>query len=379
MLIPKRQMQEIAEEVGGTIHKNINIMDETGCIIASTDSERIGMFHMGALKLLNQQMEELIISKDEEDYEGTRSGINLPLVIEEQVIGVVGITGEVQEVRILGNLIKKMTEILILDWYKSNQKKALEDMKRSFAIELLFGEDEKRLVFGSELLGLDMKLSRIVAVFDFVITKYQNSNERKAQEIFENITAKIRKEVEQNKQQLVMAMGMKIVIFYIYGEMDEVYENVKAAKEQIEMLYPCKVCCGIGTQGEDKPGIQRSYREAESACNLAKKQGGDSIKTYSNADLSMLLANIPQKKRYSYQDSIFQNCEKEQVDEILQCLKCYAENNGSIAKTSDELFIHKNTLQYRLAKIKSLTGYDPRVLSEAIPLMVAVYLEEFKE
>ncbi|RDY27353.1 CdaR family transcriptional regulator, partial [Lachnotalea glycerini] len=360
MLIPKKQMQKIAEEVGETIHKNVNIMDETGCIIASTDPERIGMFHRGAMELLNHQMEKLIIHRDEKDYQGTRSGINLPLVIEEQVIGVVGITGEVEEVQLLGTVIKKMTEILILDWYKSNQKKALEDMKRSFAIELLFGDDEKRLEFGRELLGINMNLSRIVAVLDFVVKERKGVNDNKSQDLFEKITNMLRKEIEQNQQQLVMTMGMKIVIFYQMQNTNEVYKSINTAKNKIELLYSCKFYCGIGTTGDDKAGIQRSYREAESACNLVKQLTGETIKVYSNSDLRMLLVNIPYKKRLTYINTIFKDCEQEQVENVLQCLRCYINNNGSISKTSDELFIHKNTLQYRLTRIKALTGYDPR-------------------
>ena len=64
---------------------------------------------------------------------------------------------------------------------------------------------------------------------------------------------------------------------------------------------------------------------------------------------------------------------------MIQCLKSYIENNGSISKVSEELFVHKNTLQYRLTKMKTLTGYDPRVLREAVPLVVAVLLEELAE
>ncbi|MFI3208742.1 MAG: sugar diacid recognition domain-containing protein, partial [Eubacteriales bacterium] len=127
MIIPKKQMQKIVEEVGATIHKNVNIMDETGCIIASTDSERIGLLHSGAVELLENNLASIVIEKDSI---GSKSGINLPLVIENKVIGVVGITGAVEEVGVLGTVIKKMTEILVWDWYTRNQKNAIETFKR---------------------------------------------------------------------------------------------------------------------------------------------------------------------------------------------------------------------------------------------------------
>lgn len=56
-------------------------------------------------------------------------------------------------------------------------------------------------------------------------------------------------------------------------------------------------------------------------------------------------------------------------------LKIYFDNNLSLKDTSDKLFIHKNTLQYKLNKIKNITGYDPRVFKDALKLYMAIRLE----
>lgn len=373
MLIPKKQMQKIAEEVGGTIYKDVNIMDETGCIIASTDSNRIGKYHTGAIELLNNQLTEVVIEKE---YKGTRSGINLPLTIEGKVIGVVGITGPVDEVRMLGAVIQKMTEILILDWYRSNQKKALEDLKRSFAVELLFGNDEKRLEFGWELLGLDMKLTREVAVIDVDIAEKNAQNQ---EEVFENILNKIKKRVEKNRQQIVIAMGMKAILFYQRESAKIVLSEVDEMKCYVESLYPCHLYCGIGSPGISKYDIQKSYKEADNACNYVKTSNGEDIKIYSSQDIRMLLKDIQPQKRKEYTDELFKHCNEEQKKEMLDCLRSYIRNNGSITKIADEMYIHKNTLQYRLNKIKSVTGYDPRVLQDAISLILGMYLYEIRD
>ena len=61
MIIPKKQMQKIAEEVGAMIHRNVNIMDEQGIIIASTDRKRIGAVHAGAEELLRKNLPEFSV------------------------------------------------------------------------------------------------------------------------------------------------------------------------------------------------------------------------------------------------------------------------------------------------------------------------------
>jgi carbohydrate diacid regulator len=59
--------------------------------------------------------------------------------------------------------------------------------------------------------------------------------------------------------------------------------------------------------------------------------------------------------------------------EIIETLSCFFACNQSINKTAERLFIHKNTLQYRLIKIKEITGYDPRVFEEAVLLYLGLY------
>ena len=136
--------------------------------------------HAGAEELLRKNLPEFIVEKE---GHGVYSGVNLPLIIEDRVIGVVGITGPVGEVRVLGNVIKKMTEILILDRYRRSQKQALAELRRGFVLELLFGEDEGKLEVESEMLKIDIKRPKILTVLE-IDAKPGESEERR--EMIEN-------------------------------------------------------------------------------------------------------------------------------------------------------------------------------------------------
>lgn len=372
MIISVKQMQKIAEEVGSAIQKDINIMDETGRIIASTDRKRIGMLHAGAEELLDKNLEEFIIEKG---YKGAYRGINLPLVIENKVIGVVGITGRVEEVRMLGGAIKKMTEMMILDRYKNSQKQAIEEFRRGYLLNLLFGEDENRAELGSEMLKIDISNPRIVSVFE-IDSRIENE-EDDWQELLESVIFKIKKEVERDKQQMALGMGSKVIAIYNTDSIETALNLSSAILESSKISEKCRISCGIGRPRKGKTGIQRSYKEAEIVCSMVKSNRETHIRVYNETDLSQLLLGIPYKKRESFVDEIFHNCDENQKQEIIQCLKSYIKNNGSISKVSEELYVHKNTLQYRLTKMKTLTGYDPRILKEAIPLAIAVCLEKY--
>lgn len=374
VIIPIKQMQKIAEEVGTAIHRDVNIMDETGRIIASTDKKRIGMPHAGAEVLLEKHLDELVIEKG---YKGTCHGVNLPLVIENQVIGVVGITGPVEEVRMLGGVIRKMTEILIMDRYKSSQKQALEELRRGFVLDILFGEDENRMEVGTEMFKIDIRHPRVVSVLELELK--QSEQEEEWQETTERIFSRIKKEAEKENQQVTAQIGAKIIIFHNTDDTEEAKDKIVGMIKKTKEGEACRISGGIGSARSDKAGIQRSYREADLACSIARKQKGSQVRVYSGTDLSLLLMDISYNKRKAFVDEMFRNCDQNQKKQIIQCLKSYIKNNGSISKVSEELFIHKNTLQYRLAKMKTLTGYDPRVLSEAVLLAMAVYLEELLE
>ena len=140
MIISKTKMQRIADEIGDVINKHINIMDELGVIIASTDISRIGTLHGGARRIIEEKLTQLTVDSSD-NFIGAKNGINLPLFINEQCVGVVGITGSVEEVGALGSVIKKMTEILISEAIRENQKQVMIDARNNFALEWLYNQD----------------------------------------------------------------------------------------------------------------------------------------------------------------------------------------------------------------------------------------------
>lgn len=383
MIIPRKQMQNIVEELEDTIQKNINIMDETGCIIASSDMSRIGTYHSGAQQVISQKLDELVICSQDQ-YTGAKNGINLPIIIEDEIVGVVGITGEKEEVQILGKIIQKMTKILIMDSYQNNQKKIMENMKNNFVFSWLFasedsGETEESMNLRGQLLGIDINLNRVVVVLG-IIHKKQDEKIREAeveQKLYDRIIKEIRRYLKQDSQHLVFQIGTKLVIFFHSSKTIEVFNVVKQITESVEKQYDCMVYCGIGTAGTNRIEIRRSYREADTACNLAIRLKNRRIKVYSDADIEMLLENISQHDREMFVKRVFKDCQEGEIIRWLQLLRCYSENNGSITKTAEDCFIHKNTLQYRLTKLKEITGYDPRNIKESIPLYIAMLIYEF--
>src|SRR5690625_2769403 len=86
--------QPIVDQMIKVIDYNVNIMNHEGLIVASGDKSRIHQKHQGALEAIELKRERVIYEPDFEDMVGTNIGVNVPIEIKEDIVGVVGITGD---------------------------------------------------------------------------------------------------------------------------------------------------------------------------------------------------------------------------------------------------------------------------------------------
>ena len=122
MKLSRTSAQQIVEEIGKLVHQNINLMDETGHIIASNDPSRIGKFHPGSYEVLTNHLSELYITRERELADDrVRQGINLPIEVDGQPEGVIGITGLYDEVIQYGQIVKNMCPVRIMKYVRNNR------------------------------------------------------------------------------------------------------------------------------------------------------------------------------------------------------------------------------------------------------------------
>ncbi len=382
MVLSKTKMQKIVEELRGSIDRNINIMDKTGCIIASTDPTRIGIFHSGAKKIIQQKMTELLIG-DETCFEGAKRGINFPININGEIIGVVGLTGEREDVEPFGKVIKKMTEILISDQIQKEQKLLIENAKNNFVYSWLFetmNDDEKALekfLLNGKLLGIDIFAQRTVIVMHIdSLPEMEINDDVDRQALNNRIIKSVRKLLEEDDQNIVVQIGARIIILLHEKDLKKSFASGNYIKEQLEKNYNIKIAGGIGSIGSHPIEIRRSYKEAEISCDLMSKLKNMGIKIYGDVDMELLLQTIPCHNRESFIDKLFNKCSKKELEDFMLLLRTFIDSNGSITQIAEQLYLHKNTVQYRLSKLKELTGYDPRIMKDLVPLQIGMMIYE---
>jgi carbohydrate diacid regulator len=163
--VPKGLAQNIVEEMKIIINQDVNYFNKDAIIIASTDKDRIGNYHGGAKKVLTEKTNLLIRYDDE--FEGAKKGINVPIYFMNEVVGVIGITGDKAEVEKYGLIIQRMTEILIKEAYLKEQENIHTESIRKYLEELLFSRktDDNDLKIRGDLLGVDTSIPRIRSWF----------------------------------------------------------------------------------------------------------------------------------------------------------------------------------------------------------------------
>ncbi len=140
-----------------------------------------------------------------------------------------------------------------------------------------------------------------------------------------------------------------------------------------------RVNVGLGTVVENIKDLARSFKEAQIALEVGKVFDTDKvIVSYENLGIARLIYHLPTTLCETFLREVFKKGSIESLDhETLFTIQRFFENNLNVSETSRKLFVHRNTLVYRLEKIKKLTGLDLREFDHAIIFKIALMVKKY--
>lgn len=140
-----------------------------------------------------------------------------------------------------------------------------------------------------------------------------------------------------------------------------------------------RVNVGIGTPVMGVKDLARSFKEAQIALEVGKVFDTDkTIVSYDNLGIARLIYHLPTTLCETFLKEVFKKGSIESLDhETLFTIQRFFENNLNVSETSRKLFVHRNTLVYRLDKIKKLTGLDLREFDHAIIFKIALMVKKY--
>ena len=157
-------------------------------------------------------------------------------------------------------------------------------------------------------------------------------------------------------------------------------EKIAAAMEDtLRNELFIKSVIGIGTVAEHLRSLADSYKEAQTAIDVGKVFDTEkSIINYENLGIGRLIYQLPTTLCDIFLSEVFKKSAIDSLDqETLFTINKFFENNLNVSETSRKLFVHRNTLVYRLEKIKKLTGLDLRQFDHAIVFKVALMVRKY--
>ncbi len=136
---------------------------------------------------------------------------------------------------------------------------------------------------------------------------------------------------------------------------------------------------GIGSTVVGVKDLARSFKDAQVSLEVGKVFDTEkSIITYENLGIARLIYQLPTTLCEMFLNEIFKRGSILSLDqETLFTIQKFFENNLNVSETSRKLFVHRNTLVYRLEKIKKLTGLDLREFDDAIVFKVALMVKKY--
>ena len=159
-------------------------------------------------------------------------------------------------------------------------------------------------------------------------------------------------------------------------------ELIKLAKALEETIYTealVRVIIGIGKNAYQLKDIADSYKEAQTAIDIGTVfETEKTIIHYESLGIGRLIYQLPTTLCTMFLSEVFRKGSIEMLDqETLLTIQKFFENNLNVSETSRKLFVHRNTLVYRLEKIKKITGLDLREFDHAIIFKVALMVKKY--
>lgn len=187
----------------------------------------------------------------------------------------------------------------------------------------------------------------------------------------------------------ITAIDEKSIILVRELEENDGYESIEGVAHMVvDMLNAeamSQVRVSYGNVIHEIKDVSRSYKEAKMALDVGKIFYAEkTIIGYNHLGIGRLIYQLPTQLCRMFMKEIFggSHLPESLDDETLTTINKFFDNNLNISETSRQLFLHRNTLVYRLEKIQKSTGLDVRVFEDAltfkIALMVASYMEFMK-
>ena len=350
-----RLFQTIIHQMKDIVGRTIGVIDENGIIIASSELGKIG-------KSRQRVKDELPYSSDSMTLDGYTYRF---IGAQEKGDSIVFVEGEDAHA-------SKMCQLIAISL---GSIKSLYDDKydkgsfiKNIILDNILPSD---IYIKSNELHFNSEEKRVV-----IVIKFQGTSHTPPYEIIEKLVP------DKTKDYVISISEQDIVVVKEVSE-DSSAESVE--KYAHTLLNDAteesgtKMLIGISSVVDNLKDLARAYKEAKISLEVGKVFDIERpVMSYENLGIGRLIYQLPSTLCEIFLQEVFKRGSLDSLDrETLMTVQSFFENNLNVSETSRKLFVHRNTLVYRLEKIRKLTGLDLREFDHAVTFKVALMVKKY--
>ena len=352
-----RLFQSVIHQMKDTIGRVVGVMDDNGLIVACSELQKIG-------EVRSHVREELAYSSEALAMDGYTYRFLFAGNKNDHILFVEGTDKSAE----------KYAAILAVAL--SNIKKLYDEKydRASFIKNIILDNILPSDVY---IKGKELRFAADTARAVLVI-KFQENTDLAPYELLQNMFP------DKNKDYVISISEHDIVLVKEMSGAGNLMKEAEALAASIHEtltteFYVKGISIGIGSIALNLKDLSRSYKEARIALEVGKVFDTEKIYiSYENLGIGRLIYQLPNSLCEIFLDEVFSEGSLSTLDhETLATVQSFFKNNLNVSETSRKLFVHRNTLVYRLEKIRKITGLDLREFEDAVTFKVALMVKKY--
>jgi carbohydrate diacid regulator len=367
----------------------VTVIDQHGLVLSSSETALIGRTLSAAEQARIDQLLRLPL-----DGDGQSGAVLLGAPYSDEPIS--------------PRLAQALVELVISQAKMVTRRPNQHELKNSFVHDLLHGliDDEPTILRDAKLLGMDLNPPRAVILIDAADYILGGADERAREasdaqvrrrsqlvigsvvNFFQLPNATICAYIGDGEVAVLKASNTKNLAIWAESDPPEQasgsWANLSALRRAGEALSErlrsdtgAAISVGIGRYHPGVSGLARSYQDARAALSLGRRfHGQNGVHCLDGLGIAAFVGVSDERTKIDLAQYLLSPLDHE--PELLDTLTAFFASNFCPSASARELSIHRNTLSYRLEKIASLTGLDPRRFDDAIQIRLALLLRSLQ-
>lgn len=380
----------IIHQVVELLYASVDVVDPYGVVVASNEPQRIG-------EMLERDLSDRPFN----------SFLRVPLRHHSEEGEVIVGNPQTQET-ISPRLAQALVEMVIHQTMSQNHFSGQHELKNQLINDLLHGRilDEANVLHRAKQLGMDLTPPRAVILIDaagYVLSRTSEAHphrdlehHRRAQVVISSIVSFFHLPndticADLGQGEIVVLKASDTKNLDLWANREEILENnssswanLAALKRAADALLlrlrsdtGMAINVGIGRYHPGIEGLARSYEDAHAALSLGRRfQGNNRVHCLGELGIAAFVGVADEETKIDLAKYLLSPLDHE--PELLHTLNVFFTESCCLSSTAKRLLIHRNTLSYRLDKIASLTGLEPRKFDDAVQMRLSLVLRSLQ-